>query len=46
MVLKDSVFKAVTRFHQLLFDVTKGKLTGEAIGMPMRKLTTVGLKTG
>ena len=46
MVLKDAVFKAVTRFHQLVFDVTKGKVTGKGMGMPVLKLTTVGRKSG
>lgn len=46
MILKDSVFKAVTRFHRLVFDVTKGKLAGKAMGMPVLKLTTVGRKSG
>lgn len=46
MVLKDVVFKAVTRFHQLVFDVTKGKVTSKGMGMPVLKLTTVGRKSG
>ena len=46
MVLKDVVFKAVTRFHQLVFDGTKGKVTSKGMGMPVLKLTTVGRKSG
>jgi deazaflavin-dependent oxidoreductase (nitroreductase family) len=46
MVVKDAVFKVVTRFHQAMFDVTKGKLSGKVGGMPVVKLTTVGRKSG
>ncbi len=46
MVLKDAVSKVVTRFHQLVFDTSKGKLIGKASGMPVLKLTTVGRKSG
>ena len=46
MVPKDAVFKAVTRFHQVVFDVSRGKVIGKASGMPVVKLTTVGRKSG
>jgi len=46
MVAKDVVTKLVTRFHQLTFDVSKGKLAGTVSGMPVVKLTTVGSKSG
>ena len=46
MVPKDAVFKAVTRFHRLVFDLSKGKLTGKAMSMPVLKLTTTGRKSG
>ena len=46
MVAKDVVAKLVTRFHQLTFDVSKGKVAGKAGGMPVVKLTTVGRKSG
>lgn len=46
MVPKDAVFKAVTRFHQVVFDVSGGKVIGTASGMPVVKLTTVGRKSG
>jgi deazaflavin-dependent oxidoreductase (nitroreductase family) len=46
MVPKDAIFKAVTKFHQVVFDLTKGKLTGKASGMPVVKLTTIGRKSG
>ena len=46
MVPKDAIFKVVTRFHRAVFDLTKGKITGKAGGMPVVKLTTVGRKSG
>ena len=46
MVPKDAIFKVVTRFHRAVFDLTKGKITGKASGMPVVKLTTVGRKSG
>ena len=46
MVPKDAIFKVVTRFHRTVFDLTKGKVTGKASGMPVVKLTTVGRNSG
>ena len=46
MVPKDAIFKVVTRFHRLVFDLTKGKITGKTGGMPVVKLTTIGRKSG
>jgi deazaflavin-dependent oxidoreductase (nitroreductase family) len=43
---KDAVAKAITTFHRLVFDVSKGKLAGKASGMPVIKLTTIGRKSG
>ena len=43
---KDAVFKVVTGFHHVVFDLSKGKLLGKASGMPVLKLTTVGRKSG
>lgn len=43
---KDAVFKIVTSFHRVVFDLSKGKLVGKAMGMPVVKLTTVGRKSG
>ena len=36
----------MTRFHQLTFDLSKGKVAGKVGGMPVVKLTTVGRKSG
>ena len=46
MVPKDAVFKVITQFHQAVFDLSKGRVTGKASGMPVVKLTTIGRKTG
>jgi deazaflavin-dependent oxidoreductase (nitroreductase family) len=43
---KDAVFKVVTGFHRVLFDLSKGKLLNRGMGMPVVKLTTVGRKSG
>ena len=43
---KDAIFKVVTRLHRAVFDLTQGKLTGKASGMPVVKLTTIGRKSG
>jgi deazaflavin-dependent oxidoreductase (nitroreductase family) len=43
---KDALFKVFTGFHRAVFDVSKGKLLGKAIGMPVLKLTTTGRKSG
>jgi deazaflavin-dependent oxidoreductase (nitroreductase family) len=46
MVAKDAVFRAVTGFHRLVFDLSKGRVTGKTSGMPVLKLTTIGRKSG
>ena len=46
MVPKDAVFKVITRFHRVVFDLSKGKVAGTVSGMPVVKLTTVGRTSG
>ncbi|MEP7115676.1 MAG: nitroreductase/quinone reductase family protein [Ilumatobacteraceae bacterium] len=46
MVPKAAIFKAVTRFHRVVFDLSKGKVLGKVGGMPVVELTTVGRKSG
>jgi len=46
MVAKDVIAKMMTGFHQLTFDLSKGKVAGKVAGMPVLKLTTVGRKSG
>lgn len=45
-LLKDAVFKCVTTAHRMVFDVSRGRLLGGAMGMPVVKLTTVGRRSG
>jgi deazaflavin-dependent oxidoreductase (nitroreductase family) len=46
MATKDAVFRVITGFHRAVFDLSKGKVTGKASGMPVLKLTTIGRKSG
>jgi deazaflavin-dependent oxidoreductase (nitroreductase family) len=39
-------FKVLTGIHRAVYDLTKGKLGGRTMGMPVLKLTTVGRKSG
>jgi deazaflavin-dependent oxidoreductase (nitroreductase family) len=43
---KDQIFKVVTRFHRAVYDLSKGRVIGKALGMPVLKLTTIGRKSG
>ena len=43
---KDQIFKVVTRLHRAVYDLSKGKLIGKTMGMPVLKLTTIGRKSG
>jgi deazaflavin-dependent oxidoreductase (nitroreductase family) len=43
---KDLLFKVFTGFHRTVYDLSKGKVAGKALGMPVLKLTTVGRKSG
>jgi deazaflavin-dependent oxidoreductase (nitroreductase family) len=43
---KDLMFKVFTGFHRTVYDLSKGKVAGKAMGMPVLKLTTVGRKSG
>jgi deazaflavin-dependent oxidoreductase (nitroreductase family) len=46
MVPKDAIAKAITSFHRLVFDLSKGKVAGTTSGMPVVKLATTGRKSG
>ena len=46
MVPKDAIAKVVTRFHRLVFDLSKGKVDRQSRWMPVLKLTTIGRKSG
>jgi deazaflavin-dependent oxidoreductase (nitroreductase family) len=43
--LRDAGFKAVTRFHRAIFDVSNGRVGGKASGMPVLRLTTTGRRS-
>ena len=44
--VKDALARGVNVVHRTLFDVSKGKVAGSALGMPVLKLTTTGAKSG
>lgn len=44
--IKDRIAWVVTRIHQALFDLSGGRILGNAVGMPVVKLTTIGRKSG
>ena len=46
MALKDPLFKAFTTFHEAVLRVSKGKVLGTGLGMPMLILATTGAKSG
>ena len=43
---KDLIAKCVTTVHRTVFDISKGRVAGGAMGMPVVKLTTIGRKSG
>jgi deazaflavin-dependent oxidoreductase (nitroreductase family) len=46
MDLKRTVQRAVTGAHRQVFDLSHGRLAGQASGMPVVKLTTTGRRSG
>ena len=42
----DALFKIVNAVHRPLFRLTKGKVAGKGLGMPVLVLTTTGAKSG
>jgi deazaflavin-dependent oxidoreductase (nitroreductase family) len=46
MSAKDRAFRAVTSLHRAIFSVTKGKVGGRGMGMPVLVLQTTGRTTG
>ncbi|MDQ1364424.1 MAG: hypothetical protein QOE57_466 [Acidimicrobiaceae bacterium] len=46
MDLQRTIQRAVTGAHRRVFDVSKGRVGGRAMGMPVVKLTTTGRKSG
>ncbi len=45
-MIKDRLAYAITAVHQAVFDLSSGSLLGNAVGMPVVKLTTTGRKSG
>lgn len=43
--VRDAGFKAVTRVHRAIFDVSNGRVGGKTSGMPVIRLTTTGRKS-
>jgi deazaflavin-dependent oxidoreductase (nitroreductase family) len=43
---KDALYKAGTRIHLALFDLSKGRLIGKVRGMPFIELITTGRRSG
>ena len=46
MKAKDALYKAGTRIHLALFDLSKGRLFGKVLGMPFIELITTGRRSG
>jgi deazaflavin-dependent oxidoreductase (nitroreductase family) len=44
--LKDALFKIGTGLHRAVFTVSKGRISGTALGMPVVKLDTLGRRSG
>lgn len=40
------MFKVMNLVHRSAFDLTKGRIGGKAMGMPVMQLTTIGRKSG
>src|ERR671939_692518 len=43
---KDALYKAGTRIHLALFNISKGRLFGKVLGMPFIELITTGRRSG
>jgi deazaflavin-dependent oxidoreductase (nitroreductase family) len=44
--VKDRLFRLSTGAHRALFTITKGRVAGRALGMPVIELITVGRRSG
>jgi deazaflavin-dependent oxidoreductase (nitroreductase family) len=43
---KDAFYKVGTGMHRAIFNVSKGRIFGEALGMPLIELVTTGRRSG
>lgn len=44
--LRDTAFKISTRAHRAIFRLSRGRLFGRAMGMPVLELMTIGRRSG
>jgi deazaflavin-dependent oxidoreductase (nitroreductase family) len=44
--MRVSTLRAVTALHRVVFDVTRGRVLGSIVGMPVYKVTTRGRRSG
>ena len=43
---KDTFYKVGTGIHGALFNLSKGRIFGKALGMPLVELLTIGRRSG
>jgi len=46
MTPKDAFYKVGTGIHQAIFNISKGRIFGKALGMPLIELVTIGRRSG
>jgi len=46
MTPKDAFYKVGTGIHQAIFNISKGRIFGKALGMPLIELVTIGRWSG
>src|SRR5215213_2338993 len=46
MTLKDAFYKVGTGIHRAIFNISKGRIFGKALGMPLIELITTGRRSG
>ena len=46
MTLKDALYKVGTGIHRAIFNISKGRIFGKALGMPLIELITTGRRSG
>jgi deazaflavin-dependent oxidoreductase (nitroreductase family) len=46
MTPKDAFYKVGTGIHRAIFNISKGRIFGKALGMPLIELVTIGRRSG
>ena len=46
MTLKDAFYMVGTGIHRAIFNISKGRIFGRALGMPLVELVTIGRRSG